>query len=647
MKKLHCIMAAMIAALTMSALATDYSWTKTAAATYNWNTSANWGGVAFPNAAGDVANISSNIAGDVGILLQQNITIGKLVIGNPVVANNAHEYTINTSTGANRLRMRAATAGGMAYINVLTNAGTSGHSIASVVDISDGTPLTITAAPTQRLFLSGGISTNTSLVVVTGDVATVILSGNLIGTGRLVKENLGTLSITTTIKDFAGKILINRGSLDMPGTAGFPYCSEATINGYLAYGVGSTIKQFGGTIAPGNNSGSANPGQRLPSGTIILNGGSISDNGQLGNGSWTTEVVKDTVSVVRANSGYSQVTLTVGGSTAGTTLEIGTLARTNNATIYARGATFTVNAKLLFANSADYLKGGSGAPGSQTMSIIPWIGGRNDGNATATPDGFATYISGIGLRALTNSEYASSITAGSTYNVSLSTFSALASDTTVNSLKLSGNTSTIGTGRTLTIASGALMGGAVIGTPGSATAGTLNFGAAEGVIWTGYSTTSTNVIGAVITGSKGVTKTNTGTLQFTGNNTYTGPTTVSAGMLVVGNAAYGSKLGNGNVYVSNGAKLAIASTSTDAIANTATVRLAHFGPYYGTMELASGINETVRFLYLGDEPMTAGTYGGTGSGAATILPAYFSGTGILTVSSNAAALGGTTLIVVK
>ena len=281
------------------------------------------------------------------------------------------------------------------------------------------------------------------------------------------------------------------------------------------------------------------------------------------------------------------------------------------------------------------------------MSIIPWIGGRNDGNATAAPDGFATYIEGIGLRALTNSEYASSMTAGSTYNVSTSTFSALASDTTVNSLKLSGNTSTIGAGRVLTIASGGLMGGGVIGTPGASTAGTLNFGSAEGVIWTGYSTTGTNVIGAVISGSRGVTKTNTGTLLFAGTNIYTGPTTVSAGLLVVGNASYGSKLGNGNVYVSNGAKLEIASTSVDAIANSATVRLAHFGSFNGMMELAPGINETVRYLFLGDEGMPASTYGGTGSGATTILPKYFSGTGILNVTGNAATLGGTTLIVIK
>ena len=628
--------------------ATEYTWTQTlAGATYDWTNSNNWGSSGFPNGAGEIANVSSNITGDIAIRLQQNISIGKLVLGNPVVATNIYGYNVTSGTGSNRLLMRAATPGGMAYITVVTNAGTSPQTISAVVDVSDGTPLTITAAPTQRLFLSGGISTNNNVVVMTGDVATVTLSGNLIGTGLLLKDSLGSLTVTTAPKEFSGKILINRGSVDMPGTAGFPRCSEATINGYLAYGGGSTIKQFGGTISTGNNAASANPGQRYPTNTIVLNSGALYNSGQMGNGTWSTEAVRDTVSVMRANSGYSQITLSVAGNTAGTTMEIGTLVRTNNATLYARGVTFTVNAKLLIGNSADYLKGGNGAPFSQTMSIIPWIGGRNDGNATAAPDGFATYIEGIGLRALTNSEYASSITAGSTCNVSLSTFGALSSDTTVNSLKLSGNTSTIGAGRVLTIASGGLMGGTVIGTPGASTAGTLNFGTSEGVIWTGYSISSTNVIGSVITGSRGVTKTNTGTLQFTGNNTYTGPTTVSAGMLVIGNSTYGSNLGNGDIYVSNGAKLAIASTSINAIANSATVKLAHFGPFYGTVDLASGINETVRYLFLGDAAMPAGTYGGTGSVADNILPDYFSGTGILTVSDNAATLGGTTLIVVK
>ncbi len=645
---------AMIALCAIIANATEYTWTQTeAGTTYNWNTSANWGGVAFPNAAGDVANVSSNITGDVGIRLQQNIDIGKLVIGNPVVANSTHEYTISTGTGANRLRMRTVTPGGMAYINVVTNAGTSGHVISAVVDISDGTPLTITAAPTQKLFFSGGIATNNSVVLVTGGAGEVTLSGNMIGSGQLIKESLGPLSITGVPKDLTGKITVNRGSIGMSGLGGFPNCPEATINGYLAFGGGSAITQFGGTLSTGNNVGFANPGQRLPSGTIILNGASLYNGGQRGDGTWSTEVVKDTVGEMRVNSGYSQLTLVLGAAnTAGTTLEIGTLVRTNNATLYARGVTFADTAKLLFDNYADYLKGGGGAPSSQTMSIIPWIGGRNDTASTATPDGFATYIPGTGLRALASAEYASSITDGSTYNVGLSTFNALASDTTVNALRLTGTTSTIGTDRTLTISSGGLMlnnttFGVTIGTPGSATAGTLNFGTAEGVIWTSFVVSNTNVIGAVISGSGGVTKTNTGSLQFTGNNTYTGPTTVSAGMLVVGNATFGSKLGNGDVYVSNGAKLAIASTSTDAIANTATVRLANFGPYYGTLDLASGINETVRFLFLGNEPMTAGTYGGTGSGATNILPNYFTGTGVLTVSSNAAALGGTTLIVIK
>ena len=641
---------ALFITLPLLSRATEYTWTQTAAGTtYDWTNVVNWGSAGFPNGAGEVANVSSNVTGDIGIRLQQNITIGKLVIGNPVVADSTKEYTISSGTGVNRLFFRAATLGQMAYINVLTNAGTSGHSISALIDISDGTPLTIVAAPTQRLFLSGGIETNKSVIVVTGDVGAVSFSGNLIGTGLLLKESLGPLLITTTIKDFAGKIVLNSGSIDMSGTAGFPYCPEATINGYVAYGGGSTIKQFGGALSTGNNASSANPGQRLPSNTIILNSGSLYNNGQMGltNGSWATEYVRDTVSVVRVNSGYSTYTQIAVTNTAGTIMEIGTLARTNNATLYARGVPFGVNTKLFFANYADYMKGGNGAPGSQTMSIIPWIGGRNDGGSTASPDGFATYIEGIGLRALTNSEYASSITAGSTCNVSLATFSALASDTTVNSLKLSGNTSTIGAGRVLTIASGGLMGGGVIGTPGASTAGTLNFGSAEGVIWTGYSTTGTNVIGAVISGSRGVTKTNTGTLLFAGTNIYTGPTTVSAGLLVVGNASYGSKLGNGNVYVSNGAKLEIASTSVDAIANSATVRLAHFGSFNGMMELAPGINETVRYLFLGDEGMPASTYGGTGSGATTILPKYFSGTGILNVTGNAATLGGTTLIVIK
>ena len=47
---------------------TTYTWTPTAAGTFDWNNAANWGGAGFPNGADDVANINNDIAAGTQII---------------------------------------------------------------------------------------------------------------------------------------------------------------------------------------------------------------------------------------------------------------------------------------------------------------------------------------------------------------------------------------------------------------------------------------------------------------------------------------------------------------------------------------------------------------------------------------------------
>jgi len=74
-----------------------------------------------------------------------------------------------------------------------------------------------------------------------------------------------------------------------------------------------------------------------------------------------------------------------------------------------------------------------------------------------------------------------------------------------------------------------------------------------------------SVAGAIDSAGTGLTKISTGTLTLTGVNNYTGPTTVSAGTLVVGVASVGSILSSPTV--ANGAIL----TGTGTIAGTVTI----------------------------------------------------------------------------
>lgn len=108
-------------------------------------------------------------------------------------------------------------------------------------------------------------------------------------------------------------------------------------------------------------------------------------------------------------------------------------------------------------------------------------------------------------------------------------------------------------------------------------------------------------------------------------NGFSGATTVGAGTLAI--TATGS-LGEActNVVIGAG-KLSLQNSA--ALANSATLSVAGGGG--AKVDLAAGVNESVRYLYLGDKMQRVGTYGSSSSAAANKNDACFSGTGVLTV----------------
>src|SRR5262249_40244482 len=84
------------------------------------------------------------------------------------------------------------------------------------------------------------------------------------------------------------------------------------------------------------------------------------------------------------------------------------------------------------------------------------------------------------------------------------------------------------------------------------------------------STARTTLGGVISNGTAGITKNGPGVLVLTGNNTYSGTTTVNAGTLLVNNTA-GSGTGSGNVAVNPGAILGGSGTVGDGGAWTVTV----------------------------------------------------------------------------
>jgi autotransporter-associated beta strand protein len=108
---------------------------------------------------------------------------------------------------------------------------------------------------------------------------------------------------------------------------------------------------------------------------------------------------------------------------------------------------------------------------------------------------------------------------------------------------------------------------------------------------------------SVISGAGAVTQAGAGTTILSGANTYTGATTVSAGTLEV-TTAFLNDLSN--VYIASGALLNL---------NT------------------SGATDTIGALYFDTTPQALGTWGSTASAATYKDDTYFSGTGILNVTT--------------
>jgi autotransporter-associated beta strand protein len=117
----------------------------------------------------------------------------------------------------------------------------------------------------------------------------------------------------------------------------------------------------------------------------------------------------------------------------------------------------------------------------------------------------------------------------------------------------------------------------------------------------------------------------TSILTLAATNSFTGSTTVNGGTLAVGAAG---TLGQNctNVTVAAGT---LSLQNSAAIADTATLTLAGGGG--AKVNLAAGVNESVRFLFVDSKMQRVGTYGSTGSAAAHRDDTLFSGTGVLTV----------------
>ncbi len=636
---------AVLALAASPALAADATWNQTGG-THDWNSTANWlPNTTFPNGAGEVADVNNNITAGQTVRLQQGITVGTLNLGD---SDGTHAFTISSGTGTQTLTFEAATPGGATALSV-GGTGTVSNAIASNVSLGGTSNLTLNYAGTQNLNFTGTLNLNGNTMTLTGTggsmgIGTNSSNGGITGIGTLIKNNTGVINANSGLTDFTGSIIVNVGSLTIVN--GQLSTTSVTLNGHL--NPAGAFSHTGGSLTTGSGTPFATPpNNRLPT-NLTLNGGHLNAGGQPI--SDVVDTVTDEVSSLNINSAYSMITVQRGGDD-NRVVDVATLTRGAGATAAVRSSNLAAEARLLIANintgndGGSFLVGGGGAAGTTTMSIIPWMTAANTNGSAANPLDWATYIAGSGIRGLTSSEYvtpantAALLALDSTSNVKSNNGLGDGQSKTLNSLqRTSSGVVNIGAGSVLTLTSGALgfsLNTAGMGVAGDAAAGTVNFGTAEGVIWS--ISTNTNTMGSVIAGSNGLIKAGTGILVLQAANTYTGRTYVSAGTLQVGDGTFYSNLGvTGDVGVAVGALLKL--LNGDAIHDGASLILEAHGLYNGKVEVDADIVETVGALSLGGAFQGAGYYGSTAAATAytgvydvIVNDTYFSGSGLIHV----------------
>jgi autotransporter-associated beta strand protein len=392
----------------------------------------------------------------------------------------------------------------IATINNASTAGVLGNSANAVVLGGSGTTGTLE-------YTGGSALSNKAFMMATGgtgafqiDTAgtTLTLSGGINGSGGLTKTGAGTLALSDINNTYGGSTTINGGTLAL---------------------------QF-----PGGNS----KNNVLPSGTqVTFGGGALT----------VTEGNKadtQTLGNLTFSSGANAITLTGNGSdtfilTAGNT--------------WTRSVGSTLNITL---NSQTFTS-------SPTVANSIVVGSGGTAFATVAGANWAT-VSGGNIAAL--GTYQTGTSPGgwaTTDNVSLAgNPSANVGNQSINSLRLAGtSTVTIGGGNTLTLSSGGLL--ATGSGANTITGGTLTGASGKDLIVHQYSSGNLTISSVIAdnTSATGLTKSGTGTLILTGNNTYTGTTFINAGTLNAdatgGNKALGATT---NIVVNSGGTLL---TTTD------------------------------------------------------------------------------------
>jgi len=560
---------------------------------------------------------------------------------------NSNNQTITNLSGAGNLTLTGmtlteGTAANSAFSGLLTgtggltkqNAGTltlSGADNFGALTINGGTIAMTTNNQTITDLSGVGNLSLTGITLTEGSANTTTFSGLLSGAGGLTKQGSGTLTLSSA--DNFGTLTINNGTVDMTtvnqtlgslsgsGTLGLTgmaltegTANTTTFSGAIT-GTGSLNKVGSGALTLTGNSSytggttltagtiNVNNDNNLGAGNLTFNGGTLQTStgitsakniAMLGVGTFDTQTVNSTLSGIVSGSGaFTQIgsgTLTLTGIntlTGQTNVNSGTLALGLNGSLadsimnLAGSGTLDVTANASTGTIGGLSGSGNVALGSDALSV-----GSNN-----TTTNFTGVISGTGGSLTKIGSGALTLTGTNTYD----------SGTTISAgTVVVGNDNNLGTGN-LTF-----DGGTLTTTTGIASSKDVVFTSNNGT----FNTNGVNsTLNGILSGVGAVTKSGTGTLSLTGNNSYGGGTTVTGGTLNVNND---NNLGTGLLAL-NGSTLQTAAginsvTRSVVLTGSDTVDTQTFNSTLGGV-----LSGTGGFTQIGSGTLTltgVNTYGG-------------------------------------
>ena len=296
---------------------------------------------------------------------------------------------------------------------------------------------------------------------------------------------------------------------------------------------------------------------------------------------------------------------------------------------------------------SNHIVGYNGAPNysNNIFPIVPWAIGNSDGNAdnfwwlgfdangNVIRNGNRTNIDRNNMQPNQNAYVNGNID--------------IVADKEVNSLLLrdSSQTKTLGAGRKLTIASGALGLEANNTSLGTQTGGNANgmvvFSEKAFVFATASSDSQPNQIWSTIIAEKGFVSGYCGQLLLAGDQSgIKGELTVNNGTLQLGSmdGTVACQLGGVTEVRAIGGNTVLRINKEGALDNK-TVRFECPGGFGPKFQLQNTEQEHCYKLYIDGQSIRSGTWGATGSGAANVDDEHFSGPGVLVVQRDDVGIG--------